>query len=79
MKRGDLFGTWHLDGRWPLLLWFSTHATSVLGARSTQSRTRVADREHPCKSVRESVTVRHFEEARFARRSFALAAASVAL
>jgi len=39
----------------------------------------VADREHPCKSVRESVTVRHFEEVRFARRSFALAAASVAL
>jgi len=41
--------------------------------------TTVADREHPCKSVRESVTVRHFEEARFARRSFDLAAASAAL
>jgi len=36
--------------------------------------TGVADREHPCKSVRESVTVRHFEEVRSNRRSFALSA-----
>jgi len=36
---------------------------------SSKNRPSVADREHPYKSVRESVTVRHFAEVRFVRRS----------